>query len=45
MDMRFGMWNVRSMYRAGLLRIVAEKVSKMDLSEIGWDGGDWIKLA
>jgi hypothetical protein len=28
MDMRFGMWNVRSMYRAGSLRAVAEEISK-----------------
>jgi hypothetical protein len=25
MDMRFGTWNVRSMYRAGSLRTVAKK--------------------
>jgi hypothetical protein len=25
MDMRFGTWNVRSMYRAGSLRAVAEE--------------------
>jgi hypothetical protein len=25
MDMRFGTWNVRSMYRAGSIRTVAEK--------------------
>jgi hypothetical protein len=28
MDMRFGMWNVRSMYSAGSLRTVMEEVSK-----------------
>jgi hypothetical protein len=28
MDMRFGAWNVRSMYRAGSLRAVAEEISK-----------------
>jgi hypothetical protein len=28
MDMRFGTWNVRSMYRAGLLRAVSEEISK-----------------
>jgi hypothetical protein len=28
MDMRFGTWNVRSMYRAGLLRVVGEEMSK-----------------
>jgi hypothetical protein len=28
MDMRFGTWNVRSMYRAASLRAVAEEISK-----------------
>jgi hypothetical protein len=28
MNMRFGMWNVRSMYRAGSLRAVGEEISK-----------------
>jgi hypothetical protein len=31
MDMRFGTWNVRSMYRAGLLRAVGEDISKYTL--------------
>jgi hypothetical protein len=26
MDMRFGTWNVRSMYRTGLVRTVAEEI-------------------
>jgi hypothetical protein len=26
MDLRFGTWNVRRMYRAGLLRTVAEDI-------------------
>jgi exonuclease III len=44
MDMRFGTWNVRSMYRAGSLRTVAEEVSKYRLDLVGvqevrWDGG------
>jgi hypothetical protein len=36
MDMRFGTWNVRSMYRAGSLRAIAEKISKynLDLVEV-----------
>jgi hypothetical protein len=33
MDMRFGTWNVRSMYRAGSLRAVAEEISKYILCE------------
>jgi exonuclease III len=43
MDMRFGTWNVRSIYRAGSLRTVAEEVSKYNLDLVGvqvrWDGG------
>jgi exonuclease III len=44
MDMRFGTWNVRSMYLAGWLRSVGEIISeyKLDLvgvQEVRWDGG------
>jgi hypothetical protein len=44
MDMRFGTWNVRSMYRAGSLRAVTEEFSKYKLNlvgvqEVGRDGG------
>jgi hypothetical protein len=44
MDMRFGTWNVRSLYRAGSLRAVAEEILKykLDLAgiqEVRWDGG------
>jgi hypothetical protein len=44
MDMGFGTWKVRSMYRAGSLRAVAEEISgyKLDIvgvQEIKWDGG------
>jgi exonuclease III len=43
--MRFGTWNVRSMYRAGSLRVVGEEISKYKLDlvgvqEIRWDGGE-----
>jgi hypothetical protein len=43
MDMRLGIWNVRSMYRAGLFRAVAEEISKYKLDfvgvqEVGWNG-------
>jgi hypothetical protein len=31
MDMRFDTWNVRRMYRAGLLRAVAEEISEYKL--------------
>jgi hypothetical protein len=44
MDMRFGTWNVRSMYRAGSLRAAEEEISKYKLGLVGvqevrWDGG------
>jgi hypothetical protein len=44
MEMRFGTWNVRGMYRAGSLRTVLEEVSKYKLDllgvqEVRWDGG------
>jgi exonuclease III len=44
MDMRFGTWNVRSMYRAGSGRAVGEEISKYKLDLVGvqevrWDGG------
>jgi exonuclease III len=35
MDTRFGTWNVRSLYRAGSLRRVAEEISKYKLDLIG----------
>jgi hypothetical protein len=34
--MRFGIWNVRSLYKAG---------SFMDLQEVGCGGMGWIELA
>jgi hypothetical protein len=44
--MRFGTWNVRSMYGAGSLTAVAEEISKymLDLvgvQEVRWDGGEY----
>jgi exonuclease III len=44
MDMKFGTWNVRCMYRAGSLRTVAEEMSKYKLDllavqEVRWDRG------
>jgi hypothetical protein len=45
MDMRFGSWNVRSIYRAGSFRAEGEQISKYKLDLVGiqkvrWDGGD-----
>jgi exonuclease III len=42
--MRFGTWNVRSMYRAGSLRAIAKEISKYKLDLVGiqevrWNGG------
>jgi hypothetical protein len=44
MDMRFGTWNVRSLYRAGSLRTVVEEISKyksdlVGVQEVRWGGG------
>jgi exonuclease III len=45
MDMRFGTWNVKSIYRAGSLRAVGEEISKyildlLGVQEVRWNGGD-----
>jgi hypothetical protein len=42
--MKFGTWNVSSMYRAGSLRAVADKIPKYKLDLVGvqkvrWGGG------
>jgi hypothetical protein len=44
--MRFGTWNVRSMYRAVLLRAVWEEISKykLDLVGVQWSGGMEVAL-
>jgi hypothetical protein len=44
MDMRFGLWNVRSLYRAGSLMTVSREQSKYKLDLVGvqevrWEGG------
>jgi hypothetical protein len=42
MDVRFGTWNERSLYRAGYLMIVAKEISKYKLvgvQEVRWDRG------
>jgi hypothetical protein len=35
MDMRFGMWNVKSLYRVGLLMTVVKDISKFTLDLVG----------
>jgi hypothetical protein len=44
MDMRFGLWNVRSLYRAGSLMTVSRELSRYKLDLVGvqearWEGG------
>jgi exonuclease III len=44
MDMRFGTWNVRSLYRSGSLKAVARELGKYKLDLVGvqevrWDKG------
>jgi hypothetical protein len=44
MDMRFGMWNVRSLYRSGSLKIVSGELAKhkldlMGVQDVRWDKG------
>jgi hypothetical protein len=43
MDMRFGIWNIRSMYRAGSLMRVPRELSRYRLDSVGvrevrWEG-------
>jgi hypothetical protein len=46
MDMRFGTWNIRSLYRPGYLsRRRWEDNIRMDLKEIGFGDVDWIHWA
>jgi hypothetical protein len=44
MDMRFGTWNVRSLYRSGSLKTVSGELAKykldlVGLQEVRWDKG------
>jgi exonuclease III len=44
MDMRFGTWNVRSLYRAGSLMTVSRELARYELDllgvqEVRWEGG------
>jgi hypothetical protein len=45
MDMRFGTWNVRCMYRANLLMTAVKKTSKYKLDSVGgsteYQMGQW----
>jgi hypothetical protein len=38
--MKFGTWNVRSLYRAGSLRELARyKLDLVEVQEVSWEGG------
>jgi exonuclease III len=44
MDMRFGTWNVRSLYRASSLMTISRELARykldvMGVQEISWEGG------
>jgi exonuclease III len=44
MDLRFGTWNVRSLYWSGALKTVARELGKykldlVDVQEVRWDKG------
>jgi exonuclease III len=41
MDMRFGTWNVTSIYRAGSLRAVVEEITKYKLDLVGVQEITW----
>jgi hypothetical protein len=41
MDMRLGTWNVRSTYRVGSLRAVAEEMSTYELDLVGVQEVRW----
>jgi hypothetical protein len=47
-DMRFGTWNVRSLYKAGSIRAAARKLARYKLDLVGvqdvrWDKGGHVK--
>jgi hypothetical protein len=50
MDIRFGTWNVRDMYRAGSLRVVAGEISKYNIKidlkrdRMVWTGSIWLRI-
>jgi hypothetical protein len=43
MDMRFGTWNVRSLYRAGSFMTVVKEVSKYKLDLVGVQEVRWYR--
>jgi hypothetical protein len=45
MDMRFGTWNVRSLYRAGSLKTVSRELARYKLDLVGVQEGIGIEPA
>jgi hypothetical protein len=45
MNMRFGTWKVRSLYRAGLFRTMAEEISESKLDVVEYRRSDEIVVA
>jgi exonuclease III len=43
MDMRFGTWNVRSLYRSGSFKTVARELGKYKLDSVGVQEVRWDK--
>jgi exonuclease III len=43
MDMRFGTWTVRSLYRAGSLKTVASELAKYNLDLVAVQEVRWVK--
>jgi hypothetical protein len=41
MKMRFGLWNVRSLYRAGSLTTVSRELARYKLDLVGVQGVRW----
>jgi hypothetical protein len=41
MDMRFGMWNVRSHYRTGPLKRVVRELGRCKLITLIWNKEEW----
>jgi hypothetical protein len=41
MDMRFGLWNVRILYRAGSLMTVSTELIRYKLDSVGVQGVRW----
>jgi hypothetical protein len=43
MDMGFGMWNVRSLYRAGSMKIAASELAKYNLDLVAVQEVRWVE--